>query len=138
MQLILLIKKYIILGSKELKCRVPNNFSMYNPKMHPGIYPMRVLYNKLFNKEETVIYLNAEPYFIVDTAHIVPETVGAKIVFLLNEKILLIDNSKILFKKIIEKYNNIIIFLVYFFKLLLIFLILINFYYNFISYLKKK
>ena len=62
-----IIKKYIILGSKELKCRVPNNFSMYNPKMHPGIYPMRVLYNKLFNKEETVIYLNAEPYFIVDT-----------------------------------------------------------------------
>jgi hypothetical protein len=133
-----IIRKYIIVGSKELKCRIPNNFSMFNPQMHPGIYPIRVLFNKLFNKEETVIYLNTEPYFIVDTTHIVPETVGAKIVFLLNDKIILIDNSKILFKKIIENYSNVITFLVYFFKLLLIFLILINFYYNFISYLKKK
>ena len=110
--------KYVNYKDNKFKCRYDNSFAMFDIKMHPGIYAYRILKNKFQNTKISKIYLNKNNVYTIDTDYIVPETLGARVIFLLKNELELIDPNKIKLRNIIYKHKNKLYYIIIFLKFL--------------------
>ena len=86
--------------------------------MHPGIYAYRILKNKFQNTKISKIYLHKNNVHTIDTDYIVPETLGARVIFLLKNELELIDPNKIKLRNIMYKHKNKLYYIIIFLKFL--------------------
>lgn len=122
---------------KKIKCRVDNLFAMYDFKMHPSLFSYNIILNKLFGNKTTKVHLIEKKFFEIDTSYIIPETLGAKIMFLLNNKLILIDPKKNKFKDYIINYKKLIYTTIVVLKIISFILLFLILYKNYKKYLQK-
>jgi len=129
--------QYIKFEDKLFRCRSNNQFAMYDFRMHPTLYSHQIISNKITQNYISNIYLNNDNIFEIDTNYIVPETLGAKLIFLTNNKLKLVDVKKAKLKNYIIDYKSIVFLIIVFLKMLTFFSLFLILYKNYSKYLKK-
>ncbi len=110
--------KYTDYKGEKVKCRLDNSFAVFNFNMHPSIYSYRIFNNIILEKKVTKVNLVENRFYEIDTNYVVPETIGARIMFILKNNLKLIDQNKINFKNYISKYANELSLIIFIFKII--------------------
>lgn len=129
--------QYIKFEDKLFRCRSNNQFAIYDFRMHPTLYSHQIISNKITQNYISNIYLNNDNIFEMDTNYIVPETLGAKLIFLTNNKLKLVDVKKAKLKNYIIDYKSIVFLIIVLLKMLTFFSLFLILYKNYSKYLKK-
>ena len=106
---------------KKFKCRYDNSFAMFDAKMHPSAYAYRIFQDIIQNKKVSNIYLSEKRIYKVDTKYIVPETLGARIIFLLKNDLKLIDSNKIQLRDFLNNHKDKLYFFIIILKIITFF-----------------